>query len=76
LELAERSPELFFKSAGEFHDLARETGPAHWLRFCLIQMLAYAGDIEDEDDVGSLVELIKKVLRELDDVLASYRPRQ
>lgn len=70
LELAERSPELFFKSAGEFHDLARASGPTDWLRFRLIQMLAYAGDLEDDDDVESLVELIKEVLGELDEVLS------
>jgi hypothetical protein len=71
LKLAERSPELFFKSSGEFHDLARAAGPSHWLRFRLIQMLAYAGDLKDEDDVESLVELIKEVLGELDDVLST-----
>lgn len=69
LRLAERSSELFFKSAGEFHDVARAAGSRAWMRFRLVQMLAYARDIEDEDDVESLVELIREVLGELDEVL-------
>lgn len=71
LELAERNPELFFKAAGEFHDLARSGGPRNWLRFRLIQMLAYAGDLEEDDDLESLLELIREVLAELDDVLST-----